>query len=367
MRILHFSWKDIKNPLAGGAEVATFEIFRRLAKDFEIHWFTSNYQNKLPKKEEIEGITIYRMGSIKSVYYYAKKFYEKTKNYWDLIVDQINTIPFFTPLYVKQPILAYIHQLAWDVWDYEMKFMKIPGRLFEFSYLTLLYRNIPFVTVSNSTKEDLQRFGIKKVFVVPNGLNLEKYPLEESLKVEKENDIVYLGRITPMKRIEHLILAFKLVKKEVKDVKLYIVGRAKRKDYYDYLLSLVKRLNLEKDIIFTGYLSEEEKVELLTKSKIIVMTSVREGWGISIIEGNACGDVAVGYDVPGLRDSIKNSYNGFLVKNSDVAELSDKITLLLQDKKLFKKIQRNAIRWAKHFSWDRSAKKFKNILSSLSF
>ena len=115
MKILIFSWKDIKTPFAGGAEVYTHEISKRLVKnDHEITLVTLRFPN-CSNSEIIDGIKILRYGGKYSFYLKAKSYYRKylEKENFDIIIDQINTVPFFTPFYVdNKKIITLIHQLA---------------------------------------------------------------------------------------------------------------------------------------------------------------------------------------------------------------------------------------------------------------
>ena len=353
-----FNWRDIKNPEAGGAEVFTHENAKRWTKmGHEVTLFTSEF-NGCKKEEVVDGVKVVRAGGKYSVYMKAKECYKKyfSKENFDVVIDEINTVPFFTPKFVNngERIVALIHQLAREYWFYETPFpINIMGYYFFEDRWLKNYNKIPTVTVSESTKMDLINLGFKKVFIVPEGISFN--PLKEVPEKEKEPTVIYLGRLKRAKRPDLVIKAFKIVKEKIPNAKLWIVGDG-------YL-----RKDLEKiapdEVKFFGHISEEEKIKLLSKAWVMVNPSIREGWGINVIEANACGTLAVAYDIPGLRDSIINEKTGLLVKeNGDVEKLAEAIIRVLESEVLRKVLSVNALEYSKNFSWDKAAQEFEKIL-----
>jgi len=171
-----------------------------------------------------------------------------------------------------------------------------------------------------------------------------------------------VGRITPYKRLECLLEAWKMVEREHDGARLVVAGRAQPR-YLKRLLDLSGRLGLGRVEFRTG-VSRREKKTLLGRAKVLVYTSVREGWGLTVVEANACGTPAVGYDVPGLRDSIRHGETGVLVPPGDVEALAEAVTTLLVDDGFREKLSRNALEWSRRFSWDRTAETFLNVVES---
>src|SRR5215510_5674900 len=177
MRILWYNWRDIKNPEAGGAEVFTHEVCKRLVKLTgikSITLFAASYHGAL-SEENVDGVRIVRKGNKYSVYSEAKNFYLHNHENFDIVVDEINTKPFNTPSFVHgKPIIALIHQLAREFWFFETQFpINVIGYLFLEKYWLRKYRNIPTMTVSQSTLEDLRQLGFKHIKVVPEGIAFE--------------------------------------------------------------------------------------------------------------------------------------------------------------------------------------------------
>ncbi|MGI0015725.1 MAG: glycosyltransferase family 4 protein [Nitrososphaera sp.] len=226
MRILWYNWRDIKNPEAGGAEVFTHEVCKRLharKKIDAITLFTSAFEGALAD-EVVDGVRIVRRGHKKSVYHHAKEFYQMNMNDFDMVVDEINTKPFNTPTFVRnKPIIAVIHQLAREFWFYETKFpVNLIGYYIMEKYWLRKYRRIPTITVSNSTKDDLLKLGFEKISIVPEGISCE--PLVEPAKKEDVPTLLFVGRLTKAKKPDDALRAFKIIKDAIPAARLWIVG-----------------------------------------------------------------------------------------------------------------------------------------------
>ncbi|MCD6500400.1 glycosyltransferase family 4 protein [bacterium] len=361
MNILIFNWRCWFHPQAGGAEKYLYELSKRLIKaGHRVTWFVSKFNNA-ETREIIDRIEIIRKGGKYSVYIYIPLYYlfQLRKRKFNIIIDDINGVPFFTPLFVRRPKVAIIHHIVgWWIFSKELPwFMAIIGWISE-RLIPFIYSKIKFITVSNSSKKEMERFGIRNIKIVPNGIDTNIYKSKQ--KKSRIPTIVFVGRLKKYKRLDLLLRAFKLVSKKNSRARLWIVGEGNvKKD----LLKLVERLNLKK-VKFFGYVSDEKKITLLNKAWVFVTTSEKEGWAVTVIEANVCGTPVIAFNVPGLRDSVKNGFNGLLVKPNP-KELADEIIKVLKDEKLRKELSRNAIKWAKRFSWDKSADEFMKVVEDV--
>jgi glycosyltransferase involved in cell wall biosynthesis len=355
LRILWFNWRDIKNPDAGGAEVFTHEVMSRLAKKgYDMTLFTSRVSNLL-QEEKIDGIKIVRRGAGKTrVYSKAKEFYNKNRSNYDFIIDEINTRPFLTPRFVKEkPILAVFHQLAREFWFYETFF---PLNFIGYHYLERkwlsCYRNIPTVTVSNSSKEDLEALGFTRILMVPQGLSVT--PLSKVPEKESSPTVAFIGRLKKAKLPHHAIQAFNLIKKEIPNSKMWIIGDG-------YMSEKLKKLN-SRDVFFYGHIKDQLKFKMLGRAHIVLVPAIREGWGLVVTESNAMGTPAIAYNVPGLKDSVINKRTGVLVEKNCPRELASSAIALLEDKALLEKYSNDALTFSRQFNWDKTANAFENII-----
>jgi glycosyltransferase involved in cell wall biosynthesis len=347
---------DIKNPEAGGAEVFTHEIAKRLVKKgHPVTLFVRNFKGAKPR-DNIDGIEIIRAGGKYSVYSQATKYYNREfRGNIELVIDEINTKPFMTTKFAEEQIIAVIHQLAREFWFYETSFpISYIGYHFLEDKWLRSYTDVPVVTVSDSTKKDLEDLGFKRIFVVHNGLNVK--PVVEVPEKSERPSIVFVGRMKRAKRPRDVVEAFRIVREKFTDAELWMVG-----DGY-----LRRRLESEADshVRFFGYVDSETRDELVRRAWVIAVPGVREGWGQVVTDANALGTPAVGYDVPGLRDSIRDGFNGLLVESGPEA-LADGIMRVLSDDGLREDLSRNAVEWAGRFSWEKTAQEFMKILKML--
>lgn len=360
LSILIFNWKCPLHPKAGGAEVFTREVARRWVEHgHEVTLFSSEFPG-CEGEAVLDGIKIIRAGGRFGVYWKAKEYYRNrfSKEGFDVVIDEINTMPFFTPRFVNngEQVVCLIHQLAREFWFYETIFpISYVGYHFLEDRWLRNYVDVPTITVSDSTKRDLEDLGFKKIFVVHNGLNVET--VGDIPEKSERPSVVFVGRMRRAKRPGDVIEAFRTVREKVGDAELWMIG-----DGY-----LRHRLESEvgSGVKFFGYVDSETRDELVSRAWVIAVPGVREGWGQVVTDASALGTPAVGYDVPGLRDSIRDGFNGLLVESSPEA-LADGIMSVLSDYGLREDLSRNAIEWAGRFNWEKTAKEFLNVVNNVS-
>lgn len=368
MNILWFTWKDLRHPLAGGAERVNEELAKRLARDgHHITLLTSRFDGS-EEKEIRDGYEIIRMGNRYTVYWKAYQYYKKhfLNKEWDIVIDEMNTIPFFAKLYVKQKNILLSYQLCREVWFYQMAFpLNIVGYLLEPIYLYLLRDRI-VLTESMSTKKDMMKYGFKEdsIFVFNIGFEFEHIESLESIKKYENPTIVSLGSIRAMKRTLHIVKAFELARKEIKDLKLIIAGDSDS-DYGTKVLAYIENSPFKEDITYLGRVDAEKKREIMQKSHLIAVTSVKEGWGLIVTEANSQGTPAVVYDVDGLRDSVIDGETGLVCEKNKPFYLGKSIVSLLSDKKRYIRFQQEAYSFSKKFTQENAYAIFLKILNNI--
>lgn len=361
MNILIFSWRGPGHPNSGGAEISTHEHAKGWVKaGHNVTLFTSYYPGA-KREQKLDGINIIRRGrQVFGVQSEAFKWYLFENNQkFDLVVDEFHGIPFFTPLYVRSKKLAFIHEVTKEVWrlnHWPKPLNLLPaiiGTLFEPLIFRLFYLSMSFMTVSESTKKDLITWGIpkKNITVVYNGVNIpkiHKLPLKEKIRTA-----IFLGAISKDKGIEDALNIFSFINKKEKDWQFWVVGKSDSV-YLLKLKKLSKKLGLSHKIKFWGYVSEDKKFELLSRAHVLINPSIREGWGLVVIEAAAIGTPAVAFDVPGLRDSIINGNTGIINKQHSVDSIASEIIDLLRDEIRYQRMITGAVKWSKRFSWEKS-------------
>lgn len=355
MKILIFNWQDITNPLGGGAESHLHEIFKRVAaRGHEVTLYCCAH-GTAPSEEIIDGIKIIREGNrnlfnfFVPLRYFVRFRHEK----FDIVIDDINKIPFYTPLFVREPILAISHHFFGK--SIFLEAGKIAGSYVYAAekFMDFVYMNTQFAVVSESTLEEFLKRGFNRdnFSIIPNCIDREKYPFVLSQK-NPTPVIAYFGRLKRYKSADHLLKAFALIQKDVPNVELQILGTG---DFRPELEKLARQLGIAEKTTFFGFVSDEKKLELLSKAICMVNPSMKEGWGITNIEANACGTPVISANSPGLRDSVSNGESGLLYEYGNVEELAEKLRMILTDAVLSQKLRQGAISWAKKFNWENSA------------
>ncbi len=369
MNILILSWRDPKHPLAGGAEQSIHEHSKGwIKKGHKVTLLSSRFENSRGK-ENIDQVEIIRKGNqYLGVQLAALFFYLKNKKNFDLIIDQFHGIPFFTPLYVKNPKLAIIQEVAKEVWFFNhFKFpinfiVGLLGYLLE-PLIFSIYKNTIFITASDSTKKDLISFGIKKsnIYVIHHGVSVVKF---KKNKKEKNPTIMYLGRLSRDKGMEDVLKTFELLYKKNKNYSFWVVGKGETKEYEKKIKKKVEKAYFKKKIKFLGHIDEKKKFELLSKAHILVNPSKREGWGLVNIEANIAGTPVVAYKSAGLVDSVKHGISGIITKRSPV-DLANEIHKLITNKKLYHQLSKGALKWGRQFTWEKASSKSLIALKNL--
>ncbi|HTK82415.1 MAG TPA: glycosyltransferase family 4 protein [Bacteroidota bacterium] len=364
MKILIFNWQDIKNPQAGGAEVHLHEVFSRIGgMGHDVTLFCSAFEGSAPV-EAVNNIRVIRKGGrylfnfLVPFMYWLRFRREK----YDLVIDDMNKIPFFTPLYVREPLYIITHHLF-----KKSIFLEVPWPIAMYVYLTekagfglCRSRHIPFIVGSPSTKQELLEIGIPSGeveiinYCVDHKLHRPDPPQRSTAPL-----IGYFGRLKKYKSVEQLLHAMVIVRKQIPGLNLVIVGEG---DNRQALEKLAGDLGLNSNVKFTGFVDESEKVRWLQKVWFAVNTSSKEGWGLTVIEANACGTTVIASDVPGLRDAVKNNDTGLLYPFGDVNDLAAKILRLCNDEAERNRLAKHAYDWASTFDWDVAARNTLTLL-----
>ena len=362
LKILIFNWQDIKHPLGGGAEVHLHEIFKRIAaQGHSVTLYCSMFPGA--KSEEfIDGIRIIREGSRNLFNFFVPIRYRSRFRHegYDMVIDDINKIPFYAPLFVQEPVLALVHHLFRRSIFLEAS---VPGAFYVYlseSMALPVYRKTPIAVYSESSRLELLSYGFDSnlIYHVPIAITMKVSGKPKAAK--KSNPVIgYLGRIKKYKSIDHLLRAFQIVHKEIANAELLILGDG---DARPALERLARELNIDEAATFAGFVDEKEKIRLLGKMSVVVNTSAKEGWGLTVTEANACGVPVVASNVPGLRDSVIEGKTGLLYEYGNISQLARKIIEVLKDRKLQAGLGREALKFARLLNWDTSAQKMLDVM-----
>ncbi len=357
--ILIYVWRDIKHPEMGGSEIYVQNVAKNLAKENNVFIFTSSARG-LDDEDDIDGVKIIRRGGRFTVYLYGFLYYLIFfRKDMDVILDVENGIPFFTPLFSHKPkilVLFHVHGKQW--FKQMLPPVALVGFLVERYFMPLIYKNVPVVTISPSSLEEAVKIGFneRRIFLSYPSIT-EKIP--SGVKKSEDPLLLYLGRIKSYKRVELAIIALREVLETYPQAKLVICGIG---DYTDDLIELVSKFKLENNVFFKGFVSEEDKWKYMKEAWVHLLPSMKEGWGITVIEAASCGTPTVGFDVGGVRDSVIDGKTGFLARN--LGDFIEKIETLISDDDLRNEFGANGRKWASVFSWEQTTLPYSKLIKA---
>jgi glycosyltransferase involved in cell wall biosynthesis len=354
VRILVLNWQDFENPQAGGAELHLREIFKRIvAWGHSVDLLCSSWSS-VPQRINLGGIEVHRVGSRQSFPFVARRYYtrELRGNAYDVLIEDLNKVPLYTPLWGVPRLVALVHHLFGAT-----VFREAPPPLAAAVWLSerplaSLYRGVPFEAVSKSTADDLVDRGVPResIRVIYNGVDSARLTPESSER-SRTPLFVYLGRLKKYKRVDVVIRAF--AELNIPSATLEIAGTG---DYRASLERLVKSLGLEDRVKFLGFISEDEKIHLLRRAWASALASPKEGWGISNLEAAACGTPVIAANSPGIRESVIDGETGFLVAQNDSGAMAAAMRGIVEAPEMIEVLGAAGRRFARTFTWDRSAR-----------
>jgi glycosyltransferase involved in cell wall biosynthesis len=361
--VIAFNWRDPRHPEAGGAELHLLEILKRIVRDRgSAVWLAERYRGA-PQEDEVEGIRIARAGSWYNAHLALGALYRRRfrRERFDLVLDDINKVPFFTPLFATAPVLAVVPHLFGTTAFHEAP-APVAGVVWAHeSLIPLVYRHTPFLAISESTRSDLSARGVdpRRISVVPCGLTQSDYAVTTPPDSRRDPVICFLGRLRRYKGAQFAIRALPRVLASVPDATLVIAGDG---PYRPQLEALARALGVEARVRFLGAVTQAGKVAALNAALVAVNPSPKEGWGLTVIEANACGTPVVASRSPGLVESVRDGETGLLVSHGDLDALADGLIRLLRDRELRLRMAESAVRWAGTFDWERCYRDSRDVM-----
>jgi len=354
LRILVVNWLDKENPKAGGAETHLHEVFGRIAgRGHEVTALVSGWDGCAPRAR-LDGMDFHRAGRRYTFSLAAARYFRRhlAGHGYDVVVEDLNKVPVFAPLWAGAPVVLLAHHLFGIT-----AFQAGPAPLALATWLLerpipRVFGASPAIAVSESTKDDLVGRGLRpdRIRVIPNGIALDFFQPGGTRR--ERPTLLFLGRLKRYKRVDLVLEAVARLAAEGIDVQLLVGGEG---DQADALRARARGLGVEGRVQFLGFVGEERKRELLRETWVHVLTSPKEGWGISNLEAAACGTPSVASDSPGLRESVVAGRTGLLVPHGEVPALVGALRTLLTDAPLRERLGRQAREFAEGFSWDASA------------
>jgi len=365
LKVLAINWRDIKNPEAGGAEVHIHEILKNLVSWGHDATLMSAGWPGCIEEEIVDGVRVIRRGHWYDANFtipvHAARLLKKEN--FDLVLEDINKLPFFMPLYTSVPVVAVIPHLFGLTAFREANPLIAAYVVFMERFIPLVFRRNYFMVISPSTKEDLVSRGIapEKIQVILCGLDHGTYRFLDLERFDQPT-IVHLGRLRKYKSVDIAIRAMEIVKEKLLGARLVIIGDG---PYREALEKLTFKLGLKDSVEFKGFMEREELVRFLNRSHLLFNPSPKEGWGLTVVEANACGVPVVASNRPGLKDSVIDGETGFLVPYGDYEAFAEKAVEILSDRGLWRRMSAASLARVKELTWERCARQTEEFLMSV--
>ena len=348
LHILVLVDRDWTHPQGGGNGTNLYgQISRWVAWGHRVTIVTGSYPGAKPVEELAPNLVVHRKGGRASVF--ARAFWTVRRGVGrdaDVVLEVINGITFLTPLWLRKPRVALVHHVHRDL--YVGEFGRLGHLLFwalEALPLRLLYRRVPFLTISQAARQDLIGVGIPADNITVAYLGVEPASFRRGRRAE-EPRLLYLGRLKAYKRIENILDVLAAVPGATLDI-------AGDGDHRAALEAEIERRGLSPRVKMHGFVDDATKTELYSRAWIALTASSSEGWSLTVMEAALCGTPSAALAVGGLAESIIDGETGVLAH--DPAELCRRVREVVERPELRERLGDEAERRSRTFTWERPA------------
>lgn len=363
MKILIINWRDAKHPRAGGADFRLQQVYAPLVRQgHEVILYSCAFPG-CDAEDHIDGIEVHRLGNdVTFSFLCMLKLRGWVKKHQpDVVVEDLNKLPFYSPLVYKGPLVIQMHHL-WRKSIFREAFFPVALLVWlSEEMIRLVYRKCRFSVVSESTKRELEQMGVapERIKTIYNGADLSRY---QPMEGDKEPYIIWIGRIQKYKGVLDACEVLERLLPDFPKLRLIIVGDG---PFQSRLKEHIAERGLQKKIRLTGFISEEEKISLLQRAAVHLQSSYKEGWGLSVIEANACGCPVVANNTTGLCDSVVDGESGLLYDYCNLDDAANKVKSVLSNAELQIRLIENGFRRAAEFSWARNSREMIEYLEQV--
>ena len=364
--LVAINFRDPTHPEAGGAELHLEEILlEALRRGWRVTWLASGFRGGAPEGE-YRRMRIMRRGDWWDFNLRVPGVLRRElsgANKPDLVVEDINKVPCFAPLWTDAPVAVIVPHLFGTTAFREANPVIASYVVALEALIPWVYRRSRFLVISESTRDDLVQRGVAadRIVVEHCGLNHDRYHPDPNVAKTPEPTVAFVGRLRKYKGVDWVIRAWPRVRARVHEARLLVIGDG---PWAEVLKDEVRRSGVGGSVEFLGFLPASEKVKRLQSAWVVVQPSPKEGWGLTVVEAGACGTAVVSADSPGLRDSVRRDETGLLVPYGDDAALADALARVLSDTALRERLAACGVQWAGRFRWDDCARRSLDALVS---
>lgn len=348
-RLLVLNWRDPWHPEGGGSELYVAEVAKRLASSgVEVTVFCASYDGA-PAREVRDGIRYLRRGGHLTVYLWSALFL-LTRRFGrvDSVLEVQNGMPFLARLFTRARVVVLVHHVHREQWPIVGPVLARIGWFMESRAAVRVNRDTPYVAVSEVTRSELVELGVPAANVTIAWNGMPTVPAFDPQPPTPYPSLVMLVRLVPHKRVEHALQAVARLRDDFPGLHLTVMGSGW---WHDQLLEERQTLGLETDVTFLGHVDDRTKFEVLSSSWVHLLPSVKEGWGLSIVEAGHVGCPSIAYEgAGGVREAILDGVTGLLA--SDLDDLVAKIRQLLTDHQLRTELGAKGRIRAEQLTWE---------------
>jgi len=356
--LLAVNFRDPAHPEAGGAEQHLEEILlEAVTRGHRVTWLATGFPGGAAEDTH-RGMRIVRRGNwwnfnliVPGVL--RREFADPAP---DLVIEDINKVPCFTPLWTRAPVAVIVPHLFGTAAFREASAPIALYVLLLESLIPAVYRRSRFVVISESTRDDLIERGIARgrIEVVHCGMDHDVHHAPADAAKHERPTAVFVGRLRRYKGLDWVLRTWPVVLGRFPDARLEVIGDGPYRAAFE---RMVARAGVEASVAFTGFLPLADKVRRVSEAWVLVQPSPKEGWGLTVVEAGACGTAVVAADSPGLRDSVRRDETGLLVPFGGDAALADALARVLGDTALRVRLAEAGRAWAARFTWPDCARR----------
>lgn len=350
--ILAVNFRDPAHPEAGGAEQHLEEILlEAVRRGHRVTWLATGFPGGAAEDTH-RGMRIVRRGNWWNFNWVIPGVLRRefSAPAPDLVIEDINKVPCFTPWWTRAPVAVIIPHLFGTAAFREASAPIALYVLLLEALIPSVYRRSRFVVISESTRDDLVERGIERgrIRVVHCGMDHEVHRVRPEIARAGRPTVSFVGRLRRYKGLDWVLRAWPRVLARVPDARLEVMGDGPHRAALE---RAVERAGIGASVAFLGFLPIEEKVRRISASWVLVQPSPKEGWGLTVVEAGACGTAVVAADSPGLRDSVRRDETGLLVPYDDDDGLVEALVRVLEDGALRARLAAAGVAWAARFTW----------------
>lgn len=348
-RLLVLNWRDLWHPEGGGSELYVQQVASRLSEaGCKVTLFSAQYPGSA-RRETVDGLDFVRRGGHLTVYVWAALYLMAGRfGRIDAVLEVQNGMPFLARLFTRARVVVLVHHVHREQWPVVGPLLARIGWFMESKAAVAVNRGSRYVAVSDTTREELIGLGVapRDISIAYNGL--PPVPEFEDLGQSAAPRLVVLSRLVPHKQVEHALAAVRDLAEEFPELHLDVMGAGW---WEENLREAAEELGVSERVTFYGHVTEQAKFELLSRAWVHLMPSLKEGWGLSIMEAASVAVPSVAYrSAGGVQESVQDGVTGLLAEHQ--ADFVSSTRRLLADEAMRTSLGQKAAIRSTQFSWD---------------